>query len=511
MIAGIELSYAAESAVRNGEVAIAGDFRAESADVDPALLLVGMALPRLGEGHAVSAAGRLEIENGQMSIALSEASFAKQSLGGSITVVLRPEIGIAGSLSLQTVSLPLLTGFASGAVPEFEEGWSDAPFAVALPPGISLDLALRADELDLGLPLLATDARLNLDWAEATLQVDVERADFAGGVLKGSLAATMQEGEADVSLSGGLTAGELQALVWERRGLPVASGTLDLSLEAQGRGRSMAAVVAGMTGSGSFAISDGRLNALNAEALAAVMHAAEGDEEPDSEAARETFASLFGSGALAFGRAAGSFSVDAGLMTIPKVAFGADRTAVLAGAGIDLNRLTLESDWTVRLEEGGQETQPSVEVAFSGPIAEPERRTDLTPLLDLLSSRFQQRQLDRLETLERERRQSRHEELQQLHRQAETEMPPPPEQPILDETLLAPAPPAGPEPPELGPQPPESGPQPPESEPEPTRARLEPPIQLVPPTPPQAAPPPDSPPPPRRPVPGRQRAFPNSR
>ena len=41
---------------------------------------------------------------------------------------------------------------------------------------------------------------------------------------------------------------------------------------------------------------------------------------------------------------------------------------------------------------------------FSGPMAEPERRVDLNPLLDLLRSRFLQRQLDRLKILEAERR-----------------------------------------------------------------------------------------------------------
>ena len=41
---------------------------------------------------------------------------------------------------------------------------------------------------------------------------------------------------------------------------------------------------------------------------------------------------------------------------------------------------------------------------YSGPMADPERQVDLNPLLDLLRSRFLQRQLDRLEVLEEERR-----------------------------------------------------------------------------------------------------------
>ena len=112
-----------------------------------------------------------------------------------------------------------------------------------------------------------------------------------------------------MSLRGGLTGGELQALVWEQAGLPVASGKLDLSFDVTGRGRSMAGVVATLAGSGSFSIDDGRLNALERDGAHGGDGGRRGREEPDETQARETFAQLFGSGALAFGRAAGSFSI----------------------------------------------------------------------------------------------------------------------------------------------------------------------------------------------------------
>ena len=46
-----------------------------------------------------------------------------------------------------------------------------------------------------------------------------------------------------MSLRGGLTGGELQALVWEQSGLPAASGKLDASFDVTGRGRSVAGIV----------------------------------------------------------------------------------------------------------------------------------------------------------------------------------------------------------------------------------------------------------------------------
>jgi hypothetical protein len=168
----------------------------------------------------------------------------------------------------------------------------------------------------------------------------------------------------------------------------------------------MAGLMASLAGSGSFAIREGRFNTLNPEALAMVMEAAEGAEEPNEEQARETFAIHFGSGALPFGQVSGSFAVAAGIVEMATVSIDTEAATILAEASFDLNTLTLASDWIVRA--GGDATaetaQPHVGILFSGPIMAPERQTDLAPLLDLLRSRYMQRQLDELEALEEERR-----------------------------------------------------------------------------------------------------------
>jgi hypothetical protein len=405
-IAGIDLAYSGRTAFADGQIALSGDVEAESADIDAALLLAGTAVPGIGEGHAASASGRLELVGSSLSLALKEGSFAGQAIGGSLRAGWAENLAVTGALDLESVSLPLLAGLAAGQVSGIENGgWSDRAFASGLPPGLRLDLALKAAELDLGGPVPATDATLEVEFADGAFNLDLVEAGFAGGELKGAVAATMQDGEATASLRANLMGGQLQALVWEQAGLPVASGTLDLSVEAAGKGRSMAGIVATLSGNGSFAVHDGRFNALNPLALVEVMKAAEGEEEPDETLARETFASRFDSGAFAFGRAAGSFGISSGVVRLAKVSLESDATAVLADATLDLNNLTVDSDWTVRAEgEEAAQSQPNVAINYSGPIADPERRVDLDPLLDLLRSRFLQRQLEQLEILEEERR-----------------------------------------------------------------------------------------------------------
>jgi hypothetical protein len=404
-VAGIDLGYDGTTAISDGSLVLEGGFSAESVDIDQALLLAGVAVPGIGEGHSASAAGDLRYSDGKLDLALSDAAFNGEPVGGSLALDVSDGVRLTGDLELGRASLPVLAGFGVGTVPGVERfSFTDTPFAETLPANVSLDVALSAAELDLGAPIGAADAKLDFMLEGDRLEIDLAESAFAGGTLKGSIGATMSGGQADVSFSAALEGAALQALVWERVGLPVASGTLDVSFEATGRGRSLAGIVATLGGSGSFAVADGRLNALNAGALNAVMQAAEGEADPDEDAARETFATLFGSGALAFGGATGSFSIENGAIGVPTVSLAAGGTKVLADARIDLNTLRLDSDWTVRIEEGGpEEANPYVPVSFRGPILRPVREVDLNPLLDLMRSRFLERKLEELEELQRRR------------------------------------------------------------------------------------------------------------
>lgn len=408
-IAGVEMSYAAETSMREGRITAAGDFRAESGDVDQVLLLTGLAAPGVGEGHALTAAGRLDLGARRLRLALNEGSFEGQPVGGFVEADLRDGMKVAGALDLDSVSLPFLTSLFNGVVPEMDgDAWTDSTFAPAVPPELGLRFKLSAGVLDLGLPIPARDAVVEIGLTAGQLNIDLAQAEFAGGKLQGAIAGTIKDGEAEVSLRGAMQGGELQALVWESRGLPIASGRLDASFDMLGRGRSMTGLVSSLAGSGSFAVNEGRINALNPEALAAVMRTAEGEEEPDEDKAREIFASTFSSGALPFGRAAGSFSISGGVMNVATVSIAAGTTNVLADATLDLNSLALASDWSIRSGGGSgpKDGQPSVGILFSGPVTDPERRVDLNPLINLLRSRYLQRQLDELQELEQARQQA---------------------------------------------------------------------------------------------------------
>jgi hypothetical protein len=403
-LAGLDLTYSAETHMTEGRVAFAGPLTAKSDDIDPLLLLAGIAVPGVGEGHAASAAGRLDFDGRRFALALTEGSFDEEPVAGALQVGFREGAEIGGRLQLEHVSLPFLAALGLGDRPVLEAGkWSDRPFAAPLPDGLALDLTLAAGHLDLGLAEPAAEAEVALRVGKGVLNIDLARASFAGGELKGAAALTIADGEARGAIRAALSGTELQRLVWESGGLPAASGLLDASFDVTGGGRSLAGFVSTLSGNGALALSEGRLNSLNPEALGEAMQAAEADAVPQEAAIRTRFEALFGSGALSFGRAAGSFSVAGGVVVVPTVSVEADGVTVLADASIDLNELSLSSAWTVRStapEPRPGAVQPAVRILFSGLLAAPRQTLDLNPLMDVLNARYLQRQLDEIEALQ---------------------------------------------------------------------------------------------------------------
>ena len=249
-------TYAAETALADGTIALSGDVRRRAAPTSIRLFFSpGWPCRASGRGTPPPLPAGLSWPATSLSLALKEGSFAGQAVGGSLKAGCGGEPRLSGALDLEPASLPFLAALAAGYVPGVDGGaWSDTAFAPALPPDLASTLRSR--------PRRSTSARLSRRrmrrwssrFADGALNLDLVEAGFAGGKLKGAVAATMRDGEAAASLRGELTGGQLQALVWERTGLPVASGKLDVSFEAAGSGRSMAGIVATLGGSGSFAV-----------------------------------------------------------------------------------------------------------------------------------------------------------------------------------------------------------------------------------------------------------------
>lgn len=405
-LANVGFALAGRTAWNETGLSVAGRFDATTDDVDPLLMMAGLALPGLGEGHALAVGGKLNASAAQIGLALESASFDGAPVRGNLTARLSDGVKVSGDLALRSLGLPSLAAMMTGSAPETAgNGWPETPFAAALPPRISADLRLSAEQLDLGLPVAARSAAFRLSLSDRQLAVDGLKADFAGGRLEGALSATLAQGEADVALRAVLNGAKLGEVVWRAEGRPVAAGTLDLAFDVSGRGRSLSGVVSTLSGSGSFGVAKGVLRQINPLAFSAVVRAADAGLKLDRDNVRKAFEGHLDAGSLSFDTASGSFAASSGVVRVSSLSIDAGSATVLGGASFDLNEMTLSSDWSLKVDPGEDKVtgaEPEVGLLFEGPLAEPRRGVDVTPLLGFLTVRAFEQEVERVEKLQAE-------------------------------------------------------------------------------------------------------------
>ena len=242
-------------------------------------------------------------------------------------------------------------------------GWSEAAIDASALSLIDANIGFRTDALTLGpLRLGAANGKLVIDRARASLTL-AEVAAY-GGALSGILVANNRNG-LSVSADLALRAVDMRPLLADVAGVERLVAKGDMTLQVLGAGRSVAAILASLSGDARLALGSGRIEGVDLAAILATL-------DPARAAA---------GGATAFDGLDATFAIDAGQMrgddlrlTGPLVtATGAGRIG-LAARDIDyrLRPVALTgADGT-----GGL----GVPVLITGPWADPSVRIDLEAL-----------------------------------------------------------------------------------------------------------------------------------
>jgi hypothetical protein len=402
--AGTRFRLAGDAAMAEGDLRASGNLELDSGDIDPLLMVAGVALPGVGEGHALTARGPVSLDGNRVSLTLSSAAFDEMPVHGELALRIGDRIEAGGRLETKRLSLPFLFGSLTGQVPQHESGdWSDETFALALPGWIALDFALAAETVDLGVAVPARNGAFRFSYKDGAAAIDGFEGEFAGGRMSGAGQLSLAGGEASLALSAALEGSALGDLAWRGGGRPLLRGLLDTSFEISGRGRSMAGLVATLSGSGSFAVRDGLVRSVNPHAFASIIRAADAELPLKKEAVEAAFRGHLDAGTLMFDRASGSFSVTSGILRVSSVSVDSPSATVLGGANLDINNMRLRSDWSLKVDPGTEKVtgaEPEVGLVFAGPVAEPERTIDVTPLLGFLTVRAFEQEVERIEKLQ---------------------------------------------------------------------------------------------------------------
>ncbi len=246
-------------------------------------------------------------------------------------------------------------------------------------------------------------AALRLDGDAAALEgID---AGLGRGNLSGRLA--LQGSEAGLTALAELTlaGADLAALTAGGAPAPLA-GALDLQLDAKGVGRTPAALVASLTGSGTVTVRDAAVSGLDPRAFDVAAQLAEQGEEIEGAKLKASVEAALGRATLALGRVDGAFIMSGGQLQLANLSAQGAQADLALNATVDLARRLLDARLTLtgRAQSAGGAGRPEIDVAVKGPLGAPSRSIDVAKLLGWVTLRAVEVQARRLDAAEAQRR-----------------------------------------------------------------------------------------------------------
>ncbi len=407
-IAGLTYDIAGSLAVADDKaVSFKGKAAIAGADAGPLTGLLVGPVPGLASPAPLDLAAKLDLAPARLALSFDSATLGTAKGSGALSFARTGgRWSIDGDLALDRIDLAFAAGLGLGVEPTLgNDGWSDTPFAEPVFAGLDGAVDIKAARLALSDALLVDNAVVSARFGSARTEYGLVAGDLAGGTATGALSIEAANGTATLSGQFAIKGAAAADLVPEAGGKPVIAAPLDLSGQFEGSGRSLAGVVATLSGGGSLHAGAGTVRGLDPKALGASVAAAENGRDLDETALGKVYAGFLDAGPLAFTSVDGAFSIVAGTVRAQNLDIAADDVRVSGGATIDLNRLALASQWTLTATSGTETTSgafPQATIAFAGPLAAPERTIDVAPLLGFLQLRAFEREVQRIEKLQAE-------------------------------------------------------------------------------------------------------------
>jgi hypothetical protein len=222
---------------------------------------------------------------------------------------------------------------------------------------------------------------------------------------------------------------------------------MSVSLRFAGRGASPRAAIAVLRGEGSVTFGDAKLSALWPGAVETAAEAALNAKAGEIvEKVRQGLEEGLGMHSLPLARRSAALEVAGGQLRSKPLAIDTAKGRATGTARLDLERLTLDSQWRLEAPPAARANGklPEVTVSYRGPVASLgalERRIDAVKLERELSDRKIARDMEELDRLRRLEEQRRIDEAERLRKQFEKA---PPAQPAAPAPAAPPAAPVAP-------------------------------------------------------------------
>jgi large subunit ribosomal protein L24 len=417
-LAGKNVEATADGTLRlsNGAPAAALDVTAKSDDAQ------GL---RRGSGPLpIALKARATVSAGTVAFSDIAGSVAGSPVRGALSISAGAPMRLGGQLSADKIDLAALILTAAGAPPPATRGWSSQAFAPVLPEGLSGRVELVARQADIGAGIVARNVRGALEFAPSSATL----ANATGSIGRGDISAdiSLRRNSADLAVRGrvAITKADPQQFVSAVNAARV-NGQLSAQLEFEAAGPSPATLIGSLSGGGSLTLEKAQIAGFDDKAIDVAARAAERGTTISVQRIGDIVGKVMEAGSLSVPWATVPFEISAGRLRFGRLLTSQDSAETALAGSIDLVEQTLDTRVTVYGGPRNASTQrPEVAISFSGPLANPQRKYDVSALVGWLTLRAVDRETERLEAEEREakRREAAIRELERQEQERQREL-----------------------------------------------------------------------------------------
>lgn len=381
-----------------------GKVNLDAVDIEPWLMTTGVGLPGMGTGTSASLASDADFGNGLLVLSGLSGAINKATVSGDVNADMKDGLPhLAGALALDELDLDPLAvslfgdqSFLAGK----DGGWPTTPFSRKSTLPFSADLDLNTAALAAGPFATAHDATLSLKLDREGIRVSDLKAKLYEGTLTGLFELKNTEGTG--LLSGQLKlAGSDLAAVLPGAGI---SGSGDISAALSTSGKSVDAMIAALSGSGTAALKGLTIAGINPDAFAPVIAKADAIGRDIDAAKTAGFApEIAGQGSFAAGNTDIPFTVANGTLRAPPISLDNPAATLSAEVTADLDASTLAAKGAITYRPGDEAlvgSEPAVNFSLAGQIGATSLQFDSAPLAQFLTQRALEKEQQRVEAMQ---------------------------------------------------------------------------------------------------------------
>lgn len=380
-----------------------GKLSLDAADIEPWLMTTGLGLPGMGTGTAANFTADADYGSGLLVLNGIDGALNEAAISGDINAEVKDgEPHLTGALMLDELDLdPVAEMLLGGSAFDVAgKGWPTTPFAQQSVAPFSAELDLGTASLAAGPFATAYDATMSLRLDADGMRVSGLRAKLFGGELGGLFELKNNQGT-------GLFTGQMTLAGADlSRALPEAglTGAGDFSAALSTSGKSVDAMIAALSGSGTASLKGMTIAGVNPDAFGSFITWADAiGRDIDAKQTAEFAPDIAANGSFAARDAEIAFTVAGGTVRAPPVSFENPQATISADLTADLGAGTVAARGSVTYRPGDDAlvgSEPVMNFDIEGPPGATTRVFDSQPLAQFLTQRALEKEQRRVEAMQ---------------------------------------------------------------------------------------------------------------